>query len=92
MLSTNGELVSEEKIFRNRPIGNKNCLWQQCLLMKHDDMCNRYRGPYIDASYQVSVHCAKGFQRSGLKCEKITDRRTMDQVIAIVHVAFGKVS
>jgi hypothetical protein len=22
---------SEEKIFRNRPIGNKNCLWQPCL-------------------------------------------------------------
>jgi hypothetical protein len=31
--------------------------------MKHDDMCNRYRGPYIDASYQVSVHLAKRFQR-----------------------------
>jgi hypothetical protein len=26
-------------------------------------MSNRYRGPCIDASYQVSVHMAEGFQR-----------------------------
>ena len=26
-------------------------------------MCNLYRGPSIDASYQVSVHLAKRFQR-----------------------------
>ena len=43
-------------------------------------MSNRYRGPSIDASYQVSVHLAEGFQRRRLKCEKLTDdrRRTMD--------------
>jgi hypothetical protein len=46
--------VSEEKIFKNRPIRNKNCLWQPCLLMDWDEMRNRYRGPSIDASYQVS--------------------------------------
>jgi hypothetical protein len=28
-----------------------------------DEMCNLYRGPSIDASYQVSVHLAKQFQR-----------------------------
>jgi hypothetical protein len=28
-----GQAVSEEKIFRNRPIRNKNCLWWPCLLM-----------------------------------------------------------
>jgi hypothetical protein len=33
-----------------------------------------YRGPSIDASYQVSVHFVKGFQRRRLKCEKL--RRT----------------
>ena len=33
-----------------------------------------YRGPSIDASYQVSVHLAEGFQRR-LKCEKLTDNR-----------------
>jgi hypothetical protein len=32
-----------------------------------------YRGPSIDASYQDSVHLAKGFQRRRLKCEKLTD-------------------
>jgi hypothetical protein len=33
----------------------------------------RNRGPSIDASYQVSVHLAEGFQRRRLKCEKLTD-------------------
>ena len=32
------------------------------------------RGPSIDASYQVSLHLAEGFQRR-LKCEKLTDDR-----------------
>jgi hypothetical protein len=31
--------------------------------MDQDKMSNRYRGPSIDASYQVSVHFAKRFQR-----------------------------
>ena len=68
-----GQAVSEEKIFKNRPIRNKNCLWRQCLLMDLDEMSNIYRGPSIDASYQVSVHLAEGFQRRRLKCEKLTD-------------------
>jgi hypothetical protein len=36
-------------------------------------MNNLYRGPSIDASYQVSVHLAKRFQRRRLKCEKLMD-------------------
>jgi hypothetical protein len=36
-------------------------------------MSNVYRGPSIDASYQVPVHLAEGFQRRRLKCEKLTD-------------------
>ena len=32
-----------------------------------------YWGPSIDASYQVSVHLAEGFQRRRLKCETLTD-------------------
>jgi hypothetical protein len=36
-------------------------------------MNNLYRGPSIDASYQVSVHLAKRFQGRRLKCEKLTD-------------------
>ena len=58
-----GQTVSEEKNFRNPPIRNKNCLWWPCLLMDWDEMSNLYRGPSIDASYQVSVHLAEGFQR-----------------------------
>jgi hypothetical protein len=49
-----GHAVSEEKIFRNRPIRNKNRLWWPCLLMDRDGMSN-LRGPSIDASYQVSA-------------------------------------
>ena len=58
-----GKVGSKEKIFRNRPIRNKNYLWRPCLLMDRDEMSNLYRGPSIDASYQVSVHLAKRFQR-----------------------------
>jgi hypothetical protein len=38
-------------------------------------MSNLYRGPSIDASYQVSLYLAEGFQRRRLKCEKLTDDR-----------------
>ena len=40
-----------------------------------DEMSIFYREPSIDASYQVSVHLAKGFQRRRLKCEKLMDDR-----------------
>ena len=58
-----GQTVSEEKNFKNQPIRNKNRLWRPCLLMDRDEMSNIYRGPSIDASYQVFVHLAKQFQR-----------------------------
>jgi hypothetical protein len=58
-----GKAVSEKKIFRNGPIWNKNCLWWPCLLMDQNEMSNLYRGHSIDASYQVSYHLAKQFQR-----------------------------
>jgi hypothetical protein len=38
-------------------------LWQPCLLMDQNEMSKFYRGPSIDASYQVSYHLAKRFQR-----------------------------
>ena len=53
-------------------------------------MSNLYREPSIDASYQVSVHLTKRFQRRRLKCEKLTDDGR--QVMAKAHIAFGKVS
>jgi hypothetical protein len=52
-----------EIFFRNQPIRNKNCLWWPCLLTDRDEMGNLYRGSSKDASYQVSVHLAKLFQR-----------------------------
>jgi hypothetical protein len=58
-----GHAVSEEKIFRNWPIRNKNYLWQPCLLMNWDEMSSLYRGPSKDDHYQVSIHLAKRFHR-----------------------------
>ena len=58
--------------------------------MDRDEISNIYRGPSIDASYQVSVHMAEGCQRRRLKCEKLTDDGR--QVMAKAHIAFGKVS
>ena len=55
--------VSEEKIFRNQPIRNKNCLWWPCLLMDRDEMSILYREHSIDTSYQISIHLGKRFQR-----------------------------
>jgi hypothetical protein len=78
------------RFFRNQPIRNKNDLWQPCLLMDRKEMSNLYRGPSIDASYQVSVHLAKWFQKIRLKCEKLTDDGC--QMMAKAHIAFGKVS
>jgi hypothetical protein len=31
-----GQAVSEEKILKNRPIRNKNCLWWPCLSMDRE--------------------------------------------------------
>jgi hypothetical protein len=58
--------------------------------MDRDKMSILYRGPSIDASYQVSVHMVEEFQRRRLKCEKLTDDG--HQVMAKAHIAFGKVS
>jgi hypothetical protein len=38
-------------------------------------MCTLQREPSVNASYQVSVHLAEGFQRRRLKCEKWTNDR-----------------
>ena len=79
-----------EDLKKNRPIRNKNCLWRPCMLMDRDEIITHYRGPSIDASYQVSVHLAEGFQRRRLKCEKLMDDGC--QVMEKAHVTFGKVS
>ena len=44
--------------------------------MDRDKMSNLYRGPSIDASYQVSVHLAKGVSEKKIKMWKVNGRRT----------------
>ena len=51
-----------EDLFGNQPIRNKNCLWWPCLLTDRYKMCNFYRGPSIDASYQVRFIWQCGFR------------------------------
>jgi hypothetical protein len=55
---------SEEENLKNQPIRNKNRLWWPCLLTDRDGMSSLYRGPSIDASYEVSDHFDKRFQRT----------------------------
>jgi hypothetical protein len=73
--SSFGQAVSQEKMFfRNRPIRKNNCLWRQFLLTDRDKMSNLYRGPSINASYQVSVHLAKRFQSRFLEIDQSAPR------------------
>jgi hypothetical protein len=58
-----GQTVSEEKNLKNQPIRNKNRLWWPCLLTNREGMSILDSGPSIDASYQVSDHLNKRFQR-----------------------------
>jgi hypothetical protein len=53
---------SETIVFNFRKLLCQTTL-QPCLLMDQNEMSNLYRGPSIDASYQVSYHLAKRFQR-----------------------------
>ena len=62
-----GYAVSVQKIFKYRPIRNKNCLWWPCLLMDRNEISTLDRGPPIDGSYQISVHLARRFQRRKIK-------------------------
>jgi hypothetical protein len=48
------EAVSEEKIFRNQTIRNKNCLWRPCLLMNRDEMSNLDRGPFLKIFFKTA--------------------------------------
>ena len=57
-------LTEKNDFFRYHSIRNKNRLWWPCLLTDQDEISTLYRGPSIDASYQVSVHLAERFQRS----------------------------
>ena len=70
------QAVSEDTIKKYRPIRNKNCLWRPCLLMDRNEMSKLYRGPSIDAPYQVSVHLAEGVSGEKTKMGKVNGRQT----------------
>ena len=64
-----GKAVLEDKIFRNRPIRNKNCLWQPYLLMDRDEMSDRQRTSHrcilpSCGSFGKAVSEEKIFQKS----------------------------
>jgi hypothetical protein len=67
------------KLYWNDPwvVPFQNCVrhFRPSTKMDRDKMSTLYREPSIDASYQVSVHMAEGFQRRRLKCEKLTNDR-----------------
>ena len=65
------------RFLRNQPIIKKNGLWWPCLLTDRDEMSNLYRGHSIDASYQVSVHLAKRFQRRFKKNRSIRNKNCL---------------
>jgi hypothetical protein len=44
------------------------------MITDQEEMSNLYRGPSIDASYQVSVHLAKQFQRRFLETDQSDTR------------------
>jgi hypothetical protein len=49
---------------------------------------DKYRGPSIDASYQVSVHLTERFQRRRLKCEKLTNDRLQVMAYCWIYITF----
>jgi hypothetical protein len=67
----------EEELKKNQPIRNKSRLWRPYLSTDRDEMSNLYRGPSIDASYQVSVHLAKWFQRRFKKNRSIRNKNCL---------------
>jgi hypothetical protein len=46
--------------------------------MDRNEICILYRGPSIDASYQVSVHLAEGVSEEKIKMWKVNGRQTTD--------------
>jgi hypothetical protein len=63
-------------------------VWWPCLLTDRDDITFIYRGHDIDASYQVSVHLAKRFQRGRFK--KIGQSETRIAYGGHVYWLFGE--
>ena len=63
--------LQKRRLFRNQPIGNKNCLWWPCLLTDHDEMSNLYRGHAIRPNQlvrEVFMFASKFAEISHLTC------------------------
>jgi hypothetical protein len=52
--------------------------------MDHDKMSNLYRGPSIEASYQVSGHLIWQFQRRRFKKKKTNEKQEMPMAAMFV--------
>jgi hypothetical protein len=59
--------------------------------MDQDEISNLYRGPSIDASYQVSIHLAKQFQRRE-DFLTLANQKQESPVNFLAHLAKGNVS
>ena len=81
-------LKISQDFFRNQPIRNNNRLWRPCFLTHPDEMSILYRGLPKNASYQVSVHLAKRFQRRRYK--KISQSETRIAVVAMFVNGSGR--
>jgi hypothetical protein len=73
---------------RNQPISNKNCLWWACLLTDRDEMSILYRGPSIAATYQVSVHFAKWFQRRRFFMNWLISKKYSQPTEPLVYILY----
>jgi hypothetical protein len=67
--------LQRRRFYKNRPIRNKNCLWQPCLVMDHNKMYS------LESTFHrcflpsfSSVHLAEGFQRS----DRLTNMATIE--------------
>ena len=67
-----GQVVTEEKNFKNQPIRNKSRLWWSCLLTDPDEMSNLHRGPSIDAFSSFGW----GVSEEKIKMWKVNGRQT----------------
>ena len=90
-----GQAVSEEKILKKSANQKQELPMAAMFVNGSAQNQQSLERTIIDASYQVSLHLAEGFQRRRLKCEKLTDdiRWTTDdgrQVMAKAHITFGR--